>query len=74
MYWQMYELPPYRIYVYDHQPSSGTRIDKIVIDPYGHGEGSWEYKNIFSVDVAITFPLDNLGQVVEKIKLYTTFS
>jgi hypothetical protein len=75
-YWQMYEIPPYRIIIHDRHALSGTKttIKKIVVNPYGQGQGSWEYMKILTMDVAIELPWDNPEQVIEKIKLYTTFS
>jgi hypothetical protein len=75
-YWQMYEIPPYRIRIYDRHPSLGTKttISKIVVNPYGQGHGSWEYMDVLTMDVAIELPWDDREQVFEKIKLYSVFS
>jgi hypothetical protein len=74
--WQMYEIPPYRIYIYDQyeRHMARTKIDKVILNPYGQGEGSWEYRAIFAVDGIVNFPLTNTKQVIEKIKLLVTFS
>jgi hypothetical protein len=70
--WQMYEILPYQIIIHNKHQLHGTKttITKLIIYP----PDMWNFKTIFTVDAALELPWADREQVIEKIKLYSTFS